>query len=51
MLEEPQADYLGDAILPSGTTELTKVGQAKVIRGTPWGKHEVTDQVAVSLAD
>ncbi|KAL1304770.1 hypothetical protein AAFC00_003706 [Neodothiora populina] len=38
--------YYGDAILPSGAHDLTNVAKAKVIQGSPWGRYEVTDQVA-----
>ncbi|KAK4981591.1 hypothetical protein LTR66_009863 [Elasticomyces elasticus] len=38
--------YYGDAITTPGANDLTRVTQAKVIRGSPWGRHEVTDQVA-----
>ncbi|KAH7129258.1 hypothetical protein EDB81DRAFT_907334 [Dactylonectria macrodidyma] len=38
--------YYGDAILPSGVADVGKVAQARVLHGSPWGKHEVTDQVA-----
>ncbi|KAJ9626289.1 hypothetical protein H2203_003921 [Taxawa tesnikishii (nom. ined.)] len=38
--------YYGDAILPPGASDLAQVTQAKVIRGRPFGRHEVTDQVA-----
>ncbi|KAI9834870.1 MAG: hypothetical protein M1819_002778 [Sarea resinae] len=38
--------YYGDALLPSGVTDIAKTTQAKVIRGDVFGKHEVTDQVA-----
>ncbi|KZF24645.1 hypothetical protein L228DRAFT_266961 [Xylona heveae TC161] len=38
--------YYGDAILPSGVTNIAKARQAKVIKGDIFGKHDVTDQVA-----
>lgn len=38
--------YYGDAILPKGTTDISKATQANIIRGQIFGKHEVTDQVA-----
>ncbi|KEQ98075.1 hypothetical protein AUEXF2481DRAFT_2971 [Aureobasidium subglaciale EXF-2481] len=37
--------YYGDALLPSGATDLTGVAQAKVIQGTPWGQHHVTERI------
>ena len=40
--------YYGDAIMPSGVTDIAKITQARVIRGDIFGKHDVTDQVAVS---
>ncbi|KAI4753592.1 hypothetical protein E4T51_13301 [Aureobasidium sp. EXF-12344] len=38
--------YYGDALVPSGggASDLTRVAQAKVIQGTPWGQHQVTDR-------
>ena len=41
--------YYGDAILPSGVTDIGKAVQARVVRGSPWSKHEVTDQVEVRV--
>ncbi|KAF2239069.1 fumarylacetoacetate hydrolase family protein [Viridothelium virens] len=38
--------YYGDAILPAGVTDLAKTSQARVIRGSPWGRYDVTDQIA-----
>ncbi|EON66677.1 hypothetical protein W97_05923 [Coniosporium apollinis CBS 100218] len=38
--------YYGDAILPSGVTDIGKATQARVIRGSPWSQHTLTDQVA-----
>lgn len=38
--------YYGDAILPSGVTDIAKATQARVIRGSPLHRHEVTDQIA-----
>ncbi|KAG9700911.1 hypothetical protein KCU95_g662, partial [Aureobasidium melanogenum] len=40
--------YYGDALVPSGggASDLTRVAQAKVIQGSPWGQHQVTDRVA-----
>ncbi|KAJ5953601.1 hypothetical protein N7454_000497 [Penicillium verhagenii] len=38
--------YYGDALLPSGVTDISKVTQAKVIKGDIFGQHRVTDQVA-----
>ena len=46
--------YYGDAILPAGVTDIAKITKAKIIRGDIFGKHDVTDQVAVrfqSLVD
>ncbi|MCJ1350748.1 MAG: hypothetical protein MMC33_000729 [Icmadophila ericetorum] len=37
--------YYGDAILPSGVTDLAKTKQARVIKGDIFGTHDVTDQV------
>ncbi|KAL8843623.1 MAG: hypothetical protein Q9170_000127 [Blastenia crenularia] len=37
--------YYGDAILPSGITDIAKATQARVIYGDVFGKHEVTDKV------
>ncbi|KAF2433298.1 hypothetical protein EJ08DRAFT_647359 [Tothia fuscella] len=37
--------YYGDAILPAGITDIGKARQARVIRGSPFTTHEVTDQV------
>lgn len=38
--------YYGDAILPPGVTDISKVTQAKVIKGDIFGQHQVTDQTA-----
>ena len=38
--------YYGDAILPSGVTDISKAKQARVVTGDIFGKHEVTEQVA-----
>jgi len=38
--------YYGDAILPAGVTDIGKATRARIIRGSPFGKHEVTEQVA-----
>ncbi|KAI9871867.1 MAG: hypothetical protein M1830_002353 [Pleopsidium flavum] len=38
--------YYGEAILPSGVSDLAKATQARVIRGDIFGKHDVTEQVA-----
>ncbi|KAJ6113709.1 hypothetical protein N7523_007026 [Penicillium sp. IBT 18751x] len=38
--------YYGDAILPSGTTDLSQTTQAKVIQGDIFGEHRVTEKVA-----
>jgi len=37
--------YYGDAILPSGTSDIAKARQARVITGSIFGQHTVTDQV------
>ena len=39
--------YYGDAILPAGVSDIAKTGQARVIKGDIFGKHDVTDQIAV----
>ena len=39
--------YYGDAILPQGITDTGKTKQARVIRGDIFGKHDVTEQIAV----
>ncbi|KAL8658134.1 MAG: hypothetical protein Q9226_001253 [Calogaya cf. arnoldii] len=38
--------YYGDAFLPSGTLDIGKATQARVIRGDIFGKHDVTEQIA-----
>ncbi|CAG9986892.1 unnamed protein product [Clonostachys byssicola] len=38
--------YYGDAILPSGVTDVGKAVQARILNGNPFGKHELTEQVA-----
>ncbi|KAI9724437.1 MAG: hypothetical protein M1812_000505 [Candelaria pacifica] len=38
--------YYGEAILPPGVTDLSKVTQAHVIKGNILGNHEVTEQIA-----
>ncbi|KAF2099147.1 hypothetical protein NA57DRAFT_56768 [Rhizodiscina lignyota] len=38
--------YYGDAILPPGVTDIGKITQARVLRGSPWSKFEVTDRIA-----
>ncbi|KAF4163314.1 hypothetical protein CNMCM6936_000941 [Aspergillus lentulus] len=38
--------YYGDAILPAGVSDLSKVTKAKVIQGDIFGQHYVTDQVS-----
>ena len=38
--------YYGDAILPSGVSDISKATTAKVIKGDIFGRHEVTDQIA-----
>lgn len=39
--------YYGDAILPQGISDLAKTKQARVIKGDIFGKHHVTEQIAV----
>jgi len=39
--------YYGDAILPSGESDIAKTKQALIITGSIFGKHEVTDQTAI----
>lgn len=41
--------YYGDAILPQGASDLAKTKQARVIKGDVFGKHDVTEQIAVSI--
>ncbi|KAL2054243.1 hypothetical protein ABVK25_005384 [Lepraria finkii] len=41
--------YYGDAILPQGVSDLAKTKQARVIKGDIFGKHNVTEQIVVSL--
>ena len=38
--------YYGDAILPRGVTDISKASQARIIRGSIFGSHNVTDEVA-----
>ncbi|ROV97247.1 hypothetical protein VSDG_04746 [Cytospora chrysosperma] len=38
--------YYGDAVLPTGVTDIGKAKKARVITGDIFGKHEVTDEVA-----
>ncbi|KAJ6155045.1 hypothetical protein N7470_005611 [Penicillium chermesinum] len=38
--------YYGDALLPSGVSDISKATQAKVIQGDIFGDHKVTEQVA-----
>lgn len=41
--------YYGDAILPQGgeaDQDISRTRQARIITGSVFGKHEVTDQVA-----
>ncbi|KAK2768822.1 hypothetical protein FQN54_000682 [Arachnomyces sp. PD_36] len=38
--------YYGDAILPSGTTNIAKATQARVIKGDIFGSHHLTDHTA-----
>ncbi|KAI9787827.1 MAG: hypothetical protein M1816_007394 [Peltula sp. TS41687] len=37
--------YHGDALLPSGVTDLGRCTQAKIIKGDIFGEHEVTDEI------
>ena len=39
--------YYGDAILPSGVSDIAKTKQARVIKGDIFGKHDLTEQIAV----
>ena len=39
--------YYGDAILPQGVSDMGKTKQARVIKGDVFGKHDVTEQIAV----
>lgn len=39
--------YYGDAILPTDVTDIAKTTQARIIKGNIFGKHHVTDQIAV----
>ena len=41
--------YYGDAILPAGVSDMAKSTQARIIKGDIFGKHDVTDQVAVGF--
>ena len=41
--------YYGDAVLPRGTTDIGKARQAKLIKGSPFQKYTVTNEVMVSL--
>ncbi|KUL87101.1 hypothetical protein ZTR_05548 [Talaromyces verruculosus] len=38
--------YYGDAILPSGKTDISQITKARVIKGDIFGEHHVTDQIA-----
>ncbi|KAE8365783.1 hypothetical protein BDV27DRAFT_126227 [Aspergillus caelatus] len=38
--------YYGDAIMPTGTSDIGKATRAQVIQGDIFGQHQVTDQVA-----
>lgn len=40
--------YYGDAILPSGTTDVGQSKQAKIIEGDIYGSYTVTDKIVVS---
>ncbi|KAI5282160.1 hypothetical protein KEM54_002946, partial [Ascosphaera aggregata] len=37
--------YQGDAILPSGTTDISQCTSAKVVVGNVFGEHKVTDEI------
>ncbi len=39
--------YYGDAILPQGVSDIGRTRQARVIKGDIFGKHDVTEQIAV----
>lgn len=39
--------YHGDAILPQGVRDIGKAKQARVIKGDIFGRHDVTEQIAV----
>ena len=39
--------YYGDAILPKGVSDIGRTKQARVIKGDVFGKHDVTEQIAV----
>lgn len=39
--------YYGDAILSAGVSDIAKTKQARIIHGDIFGKHDVTDQIAV----
>ncbi|KAL8807509.1 MAG: hypothetical protein Q9182_000674 [Xanthomendoza sp. 2 TL-2023] len=45
-LAKDGSTYYGDAILPSGVTDIAKATQARVITGHIFGKYDVTDQIA-----
>lgn len=38
--------YYGDAILPSGKTDISQITKARVVKGDIFGEHHVTDQIA-----
>ncbi|KXH65878.1 fumarylacetoacetate hydrolase [Colletotrichum salicis] len=38
--------YYGDAILPSGVTDIAKARQARIVTGDIFGRHDVTENVA-----
>lgn len=40
--------YYGDAILPSGTTDIGQTKQAKIIEGDIYESYTVTDKIVVS---
>ncbi|KAK2019925.1 fumarylacetoacetate hydrolase [Colletotrichum eremochloae] len=38
--------YYGDAVLPSGVTDIAKARQARIVTGDIFGKHDVTENIA-----
>ncbi|RAL08688.1 fumarylacetoacetate hydrolase family protein [Aspergillus homomorphus CBS 101889] len=38
--------YYGDALMPTGVSDVAKTTKARVIQGNIFGKHHVTDQIA-----
>lgn len=45
-LAKDDRTYYGDAILPSGASDISKARQARVIKGDIFGAHHVTEQIA-----